>query len=548
VSQHLPTFYQNVRKIKEILIISGMMRPYLLITGCLLYSTDGFLIPFHRCDRVDRLNNSYARRFLTSLNVQVSPDFNRANETREKRKLELSQFELLEKCTSVSQAQRLLEQQLCNNNDEKYLYKSINVPPGASLKALSDGELAIQVRLANRKYKITEVIDLNGSRDIDRLSLGLFCVTIVSMFTALTINQSLPGPDIVRFALVWVVTFTPFIFIGYGIKEADKLQSILVDTIRKISPSYKKRMIQHEAGHFLMGYLLGWPIASYQTNSVKNAVEFYSLSDPDRGRNLARQLGFDKPKSSQSLTDREVQSRGYYDVPFFSREGRGALLLEDLSVDRKQGNLTSSLSKLSANDEPRNSWPFRGFTDQALDQLTVVSVAGVCAEVLAFGNAEGGFADFTQLKQIFNSAEGKIEDRERENRIRYAIGYTVSQLRLNLGVLDDLAKVMDRGGSIAECVLAIENCSNRAGQNGVTKDFDLRRREKIRQEASFFERLLFFGGERNIDTIEDRLVLGDGGGGRKVSVRLPGDDPLYAAIAVALLFLFWAFSGGLSLH
>jgi hypothetical protein len=168
---------------------------------------------------------------------------------------------------------------------------------------------------------------------------------------------------------------------------------------------------------------------------------------------------------------------------------------------------------------------------------------------LAFGNAEGGVADFSQLRQIFASAEPELENqRDMENRIRYSIGYTMSQLRLHLGALDSLAEVMERGGSVSECVEAIESCSNVSGKYGILGDYDLRRRQKFKSLGVNFMEQLFLG-EKNADTEEDRLVEGKGGGYRKDTrfLRLEGDDPLYIALGAAFIFLAWATSGGLSL-
>jgi hypothetical protein len=182
-----------------------------------------------------------------------------------------------------------------------------------------------------------------------------------------------------------------------------------------------------------------------------------------------------------------------------------------------------------------------------LDQLAVISVAGVCAEILALGNAEGGVADMDQLRQIFASAESEISSREADNRIRFALGYTISQLRRHLGVLDEVASVMERGGSLAECILAMEECKHISGAT-LMGDYELRRRQDFRSnKAGWFERV-FLGDEKTIDTDRDRLVEGKGGGYRREKFQLTGDDPLYAALAVSLAFLAWASAGGLSLH
>lgn len=150
---------------------------------------------------------------------------------------------------------------------------------------------------------------------------------------------------------------------------------------------------------------------------------------------------------------------------------------------------------------------------------------------------------------MFASAEPALEtERDIENRIRYSVGLTMTQLRLHLGALDSLAEVMERGGSVSECVKAIESCPNVSGNDGIFGDYDLRRRQKFRSlGVNFFEKI--FLGDKNADTEEDRLVEGKGGGYRKNSklIKLSGDDPLYIALGIAFLFLAWAASGGISL-
>jgi hypothetical protein len=464
--------------------------------------------------------------------------------------LSLKDLQGLNDCQSRTQAERLLEKYFFAADGSRTplgLYKSIAIPPSASVREISDGDLAIQTRLSNKKYAIMDLIEVSGDRDADRASLGLLSVMVGSTLTALTANQNMPGPEILRFLVVLIFTFAPLAFVGYGIATPDKLQTALVVIQREFFPAYRTRMIHHEAGHFLMGHLLGLPVAGYTTNAIKNAVEFYPLSDKNRGRDRATLLGFDTPRESRDEPVMMVPE----DVPFFSTEGLGGLLLEEQSVFRNAKNYTDNpFLKLASINEPTNSWPFRGFDHRTVDQLAAVSVAGVCAEILAFGNAEGGIADLGQLRQIFGSADPKFTDREMENMIRFALGYTMSQLRRNLGALDALVSVMERDGSVAECVLAIESCENASGQNGIMGgDYELSRRQAIRSKAGNLLEMLFLGGERNADTEKEGLVQGKGGGYQKEKTPLlTGDDPLYVAIAIALGFFIWASSGGLSLH
>jgi hypothetical protein len=498
-------------------------------------------------------------------------------------KVDLESLASLNTCESGTKARRLLRKILLEDRDSQsqVLYGSVKIPPGASSWGISDGDLAIQTRLLNSKYSIMDVIELSGNRDADRASLSLLCLMVASTISAIIANQHLPGPEILRFMVVWLFCFSPFIFVGYGIATPEKLQAFLVSVQRELFPAYRQRMLQHEAGHFLMGHLLGLPVAGYQANAVKNAVNFYPLADTDRSFDLASQLGFDKSLSARRVEQNSealsADQLSAFDAPFFSETGRGAWLVEERSVFRNAQNYTNNpFLKLASRNEPSNSWPFRGFDEATLDQLSAISVAGVCSEILAFGmytkcsfclrvlnsdtvcirlflwaigNAEGGVADLNQLRQIYRSAEPSISERDEENRIRFALGYTMSQLRRHLGALDALSKIMERDGTIAECVAAIENCENMSGVVSIAgENYEVQRRKDfLSDQRSPLERL-FLGGGRTIDELEDRLVEGKGGGYRKETFRLTGDDPVYAAIAVALLFALWASAGGLSLH
>lgn len=200
--------------------------------------------------------------------------------------------------------------------------------------------------------------------------------------------------------------------------------------------------------------------------------------------------------------------------------------------------------------EPTKSWPFRGFSHGAIDELAVVSVAGVCAEILAFGNAEGGVADISQLQQFFASADPELTERDKENRIRFSVGFTMTHLRLHLGALDALADVMERDGSVSECVAAIEQCPDVNGNDGIfgNSDYDVRRRRQFRSlGVTLWEKVLL--GEKNADTEETRFIEGRGGGYKedKRLIQISGDDPLYIALGIAFLFLAWAANGGLKL-
>ena len=190
----------------------------------------------------------------------------------------------LDSCNSRTAARKILSHALYPSEEEtKRLYDSVRVPKDASTRPISDAELSLQTRTINSKYKILDLIEQNGDRDIDRASLAVLCVFVFGSSSAILAQQAKAGlPDILRWVIVFALCFSPLILVGYGLALPEELSATLVAIQRQIFPAYRKRMIQHEAGHFLIGYLLGWPVKAYQaSNAVKNAVEFYPLSDED---------------------------------------------------------------------------------------------------------------------------------------------------------------------------------------------------------------------------------------------------------------------------
>jgi hypothetical protein len=191
---------------------------------------------------------------------RVDSDFRRPNRdfalretksetSRGKKEVDLRVLKALENCRTGTAARRVLKQAFDGTNA---LYNSVFIPAGASDQGISDGDLAIQTKIRNKKYGVFDLIDLNGDRDADRASAGVLGVFVASSLSAIVANENLPGPEIIRFLVVWIFSFAPFALVGYGIATPENLQTLLVSLQRTIFPSYRKRMIQHEAGK------IGW--------------------------------------------------------------------------------------------------------------------------------------------------------------------------------------------------------------------------------------------------------------------------------------------------
>ena len=164
-------------------------------------------------------------------------------------KIELSK---LDKCQSRTRASKIINNALYpepHQEEVNRLFNSISIPKQMSTKYISDAELALQTRTINSKYKILELIEQNGDRDIDRSSLAVLCVFIFGSSSAILAQQSADFlPDIIRWLVVFILCFSPLILTGIGLAVPEQLSSTLVAIQREIFPSYRKRMIQHEAG------------------------------------------------------------------------------------------------------------------------------------------------------------------------------------------------------------------------------------------------------------------------------------------------------------
>ena len=155
-------------------------------------------------------------------------------------------------------------------------------------------------------------------------------------------------------------------------------------------------MLQHEAGHFLVAYLLGCPVEAV-------------LLD-----------GF------QAMRDRRFAA-GTAGTVFFDPE---------LGAAMKRGEL------------PRS----------AVDRYSVVVLAGIAAEAQRNGRAEGGQADEAALVRLLSSLDGgQSWDLARiQNQARWGASQAVLLLREHEAAFTALCQALERGASVGECMVAIE--------------------------------------------------------------------------------------------
>ena len=131
-----------------------------------------------------------------------------------------------------------------------------------------------------------------GGGRSDRLAAGLGGAVLFAMGGGILGSEYIPGPPWFRYLTVSLICFSPYVFLLLSLNLPKSTDWALAQVQRMLFPAYQQRLLYHEAGHFLVGYLLGLPVEGYTTNAATNAVNFWPLSDIrlDRGAVL-RVLG-----------------------------------------------------------------------------------------------------------------------------------------------------------------------------------------------------------------------------------------------------------------
>ncbi|GMI54826.1 hypothetical protein ScalyP_jg7196 [Parmales sp. scaly parma] len=245
----------------------------------------------------------------------------------------------------------------------------------------------------------------------------LFSITFINTLSTSSFYVALPM--LTRYILTTFFTFLPLGVCFLGLFQYKFLTNALVAISMKILPASRRRVYTHEAGHFLIGYLLGYPPRGYETQtSLLNSVEFFVVDD-NLAEKQKRALGFDISQSDELTTN-------------------------------------------SSND-PKKSWPFRGFSRRQLEDLSLISLGGVCAELLFFQTAHGGNSDFAQLESFFTSASTKLSQPQQRNIKSWAMLTGLFTLKQNLGILNELIASMEKGESVEKLFSVIEGSENQKG-------------------------------------------------------------------------------------
>lgn len=221
---------------------------------------------------------------------------------------------------------------------------------------------------------------------LNLVAISIFVMTLSSLLGPI-FNLSPTVPAIATFCLLGLATLDNFSLKGQG-------STLFLDWLAGFSSQHRDRVARHEAGHFLVAYLLGVPVTGYALSAW------------------------------EALRQRQSAQGG---VSFEDQE---------LALQLEEGNLKT----------------------QMLDRYCTIWMAGVAAENIVYGNAEGGGDDRQKLRTVLTSLG--FSPSTQEQKARWAILQARTLLQENWFVYEALVNVMQKRADIAECYRAIEQHSN----------------------------------------------------------------------------------------
>ncbi|CAH8382841.1 unnamed protein product [Eruca vesicaria subsp. sativa] len=170
-------------------------------------------------------------------------------------------------------------------------------------------------------------------------------------------------------------------------------------------------VVQHESGHFLVGYLLGVLPRRYEIPNLEDIRD-----------NVA------------SITGR-VEFVGF---EFLKQVGAAnQFMKDDVNLSVSQGNISS----------------------KTLNNFSCVILGGMVAEHMLFGYSEGFYADVVKLNSVLQWRG--FTEMEKAVHIRWAASNTVSLLHSYNEARVSLAEAMAKAKPIGTCIEAIESAFSR---------------------------------------------------------------------------------------
>ena len=94
---------------------------------------------------------------------------------------------------------------------------------------------------------------------------------------------------------------------------------------------------------------------------------------------------------------------------------------------------------------------------EEVDRLSIIAMAGATAEAMNFPDVMGQNADMLDLQRIMWRSSSKMGDAAQQNQTRWAAYQAAALMRKYKNEYNALIDVMTNGGSVNDCIMAIEN-------------------------------------------------------------------------------------------
>ncbi|KAL7542441.1 hypothetical protein ACHAXR_011783 [Thalassiosira sp. AJA248-18] len=190
--------------------------------------------------------------------------------------------------------------------------------------------------------------------------------------------------------------------------------AVFETALRIVKPEMTTRITKHEAGHFLMAYLLGCPVEGVVLST------WAALNDGRFGG-----------RSSRAVS----AGTSYYDL---------------------------DLSEQIAGVKP--------LTRQSIDRYSIIVMGGIAAEAVEYGRADGGAGDEEALVRFLRSLNPNSRNAVStwspeliRNQARWGATQAVLLLKEYKPCYDALVGALESGADLGQCIVAIEEAAAREG-------------------------------------------------------------------------------------